>query len=182
MPVLGIIASSASPNAFANSYESIATINGTGSSGSIVFSSIPSTYTHLQLRVSYQDTTASSFQSQSLFINGDSAANYSWHYVLGDGATTYSNPSVSASNILGGQTVLTNNSNYAVSIIDILDYANTNKYKTTRGLYGNDQNGSGRIQLVSGAWRNTAAITSLTISTPGNFTTASKFALYGIKG
>lgn len=179
-PILGIIASSM--RGASNSYESISTINGTGSSGSIVFSSIPSTYTHLQLRGSYQDTTASSFQSQYLYINGDTAANYSWHYLLGDGATTYTNASVSATNILAGQTVLTNNSNYAVLIIDILDYANTNKYKTTRGLYGNDQNGSGRVQLVSGAWRNTAAITSLTISTTGNFPTASKFALYGIKG
>lgn len=179
-PILGIIASQNYPRV-TNSYESVATIDGTGSSGSITFSSIPSTYAHLQLRISYQDTTASSFESQNLRINSDTAANYSWHYLLGTGSSVLANYSISASSILAGQTVVTNNSSYAVSIIDILDYADTNKYKTTRGLLGNDQNGSGRVQLVSGSWRNTAAITSLTINTTGNYPTASKFALYGIK-
>jgi hypothetical protein len=182
-PILGIYASSASPNVFANSYESISTVTvGAGGSSSITFSSIPSTYTHLQIRASYQDTSASGIQSQTFRFNGDSAANYNWHYIFGDGASATAGSSVSASSIFGGQIITPNNSSFATSIIDILDYKDTNKYKTTRGLAGNDQNGSGRVLFISGSWRSTSAITSIVFSTAANFAQYSSFALYGIKG
>jgi hypothetical protein len=67
-------------------------------------------------------------------------------------------------------------------IIDILDYANTNKYKTARSLRGYDANGSGNMSLISGLWMNTAAISNITLTARGGsvdqYTT---FALYGIK-
>jgi hypothetical protein len=73
---------------------------------------------------------------------------------------------------------------FGISVNDILDYSNTNKFKTHRCLCGHDQNGSGFIFMFSGNWRSTAAITSITIY-PGDFTTTfaanSSFALYGIK-
>ena len=70
-------------------------------------------------------------------------------------------------------------------VFDVLDYADTNKYKTGRSLFGSDGNGSGWIMLSSGNWRNTAAITTIQLrpSAGGNtFVTNSSFALYGIKG
>jgi hypothetical protein len=68
-------------------------------------------------------------------------------------------------------------------VIDILDYANVNKYTTIRVLGGADLNGSGAINLVSGLWMNTAAVTSFLISADsGNLAQYSSFALYGIKG
>jgi len=67
-------------------------------------------------------------------------------------------------------------------IVDILDYANTNKYKTVRSLNGNDANGSGSMNLSSNVWLSTAAITSLTLSSSSDFRQYSSFALYGIKG
>jgi hypothetical protein len=76
---------------------------------------------------------------------------------------------------------------FSVSIIDILDYANISKNKTNRVLTGIDKNGSGSIQLTSGAWFNTAAITSITITPQSNTTPTntleqySSFALYGVK-
>jgi hypothetical protein len=70
---------------------------------------------------------------------------------------------------------------YGVFIIDILDYANTNKYKTVRTLGGYDANGSGVVSLRSNSWRNTSAITSVKFYTGGT-TSDSRFALYGIKG
>jgi hypothetical protein len=71
---------------------------------------------------------------------------------------------------------------YGANVIDILDYANTNKYKTARGLGGYDTNGGGEILFSSGNWRSTAAITSITLNTDAtNWTTATTFALYGIK-
>jgi hypothetical protein len=68
-------------------------------------------------------------------------------------------------------------------VIDILDYANTNKYKTTRTLGGFDANGSGEQGLFSGLWMSATAVTSIDlIATSGNWTTDTRFALYGIKG
>jgi hypothetical protein len=166
-----------------SSYESIATTTvGAGGVSSITFSSIPATYQHLQIRAIYQDTSASGFQNQFFRFNGDSATNYDWHYIFGDGASVTVNASLSASSIFGGQIVNSNNSNFGTSIIDILDYKDTNKYKVTRGLYGNDQNGSGRMQMVSGLWRSTSAISSIVFTTSANFAQYSSFALYGIKG
>jgi hypothetical protein len=179
--LIGVIASSA--GGVPNSYESIATVTvGAGGSSTVTFSSIPSTYTHLQIRASYQDTSASGVQSQFLRINGDSATNYDWHYIFGDGASVTANGAASVSSIFAGQVITPNNSNFATSIIDILDYKDTNKYKVTRGLYGNDQNGSGRILFTSGSWRSTSAITSITFTTGANYAQYSSFALYGIKG
>jgi hypothetical protein len=164
-------------------YESIATTTvGAGGVSSITFSSIPSTYTHLQIRATYQDTSASGVQSQFIRFNGDGATNYDWHYIFGDGASVTANASLNASSIFAGQVITPNNSNFATSIIDILDYKDTNKYKVTRGLYGNDQNGSGRVLFVSGLWRSTSAITSIVLTTGANFAQYSSFALYGIKG
>jgi hypothetical protein len=72
---------------------------------------------------------------------------------------------------------------FGAGIIDILDYTNTNKYKTVRSLNGVDNNGSGALALNSSLWLNTAAITNITITSDGTlFDQYSSFALYGIKG
>jgi hypothetical protein len=72
--------------------------------------------------------------------------------------------------------------NFAVYIIDILDYASTSKAKTARVFSGRDQKGSGEVELRSGLWTSTAAINRIDIVIGGSFTTTSTFALYGIKG
>ena len=77
------------------------------------------------------------------------------------------------------------NNGFAGFVSDVLDYANTNKYKTTRSLNGNDQNGSGYLWFASVLWMNTNAISTVTITTAGGsntFNQYSQFALYGIKG
>jgi len=165
---------------FAGSYESIATATGTGSSGTITFSSIPATYTHLQIRCLMKNTS----NSTNLYVtfNGDSTSNYSAHYLYTDGQTRSSAALNGAYMFLGRYASSTAASVYGANVIDILDYANTNKYKTARGLGGYDTNGGGEILFSSGNWRSTAAITSITLNTDAtNWTTATTFALYGIK-
>ena len=75
-------------------------------------------------------------------------------------------------------------STFGAVVIDILDYANTNKYKTIRSLSGTDYNNtSGAVGLFSGSWRNTNAITTIKITaSSANLAQYSQFALYGIKG
>jgi hypothetical protein len=71
---------------------------------------------------------------------------------------------------------------FGAQIIDIFDYADTDKYKTQRSIGGNDNNGTGMIALMSGSWRSTSPINSITITaTSANFVTYSSFALYGVK-
>jgi hypothetical protein len=181
MRILGVTASSILK--VTSSYESIATATGTGSSGTITFTSIPSTYKHLEIRVIAFNTTGGALTAQ---INSDTGANYARHRLVGNGSTVTAAGTASTTNIyLAPQTADMDGTNPLVSILNITDYASTTKNKTFRSLGGIDKNNTtGKIELVSGLWMNTSAITSISISgdSGGNFTTNSTFALYGIKG
>ena len=176
-PILGIMASQISGHLSTLSYESIATVTvGSGGSSSISFSSIPSTYKHLQLRA-YAPTG----QYFNIRFNGDTTtSNYREHYLGGTGSSVYVGSN--ASNLFfpgaGGW------SQPYVGILDILDYQNTDKYKTQRVLEGYDPNGTGgEINLRSGLWMSTSAISSIVLSRSGaSVGQYSSFALYGIKG
>jgi hypothetical protein len=162
-----------------NSYESISTVTvGSGGSSSISFSSIPSTYKHLQIRA-IAKASGSNFNPKMQF-NGDTGSNYSWHYIYGDGSTATAGGGATQAFIYNS-IISTNASMYNGFVIDILDYANTSKFKTTRELSGQDRNGSGEIALWSGSWHSALAITSINFSN-GTFDQHSSFALYGIKG
>lgn len=171
------------------SFVSIATASGTGSSGTITFSSIPSTYKHLQLRwIARGSAGAGNWATgAAIRFNGDSTAtNYYNHYLEGNGSTASSGAQNSNNNWFKTTSGGTAANIYAVGIMDILDYASTNKNKVMRELNGADLNGSGSMFLISGGWTNTAAINSISIVSDatygGNWTTATQFALYGIKG
>jgi len=165
----------------AGSYDSIATTTvGAGGATVVTFSSIPQTYKHLQLRYIARSSTGGEY-NPNFQINSDTAGNYRWHYISGNGTTASSGDSGASptSIVLGIIPFAT--SNFGVSIIDFLDYTDTNKFKTTRNIGGRDTNGAGEALMISGLWRSTAAISTITL----NFTGAaqySHFALYGIKG
>jgi hypothetical protein len=173
--ISGMLAGGAPPT----DYESIATVTvGAGGSSTFTFSSIPSTYTHLQVRASWLNSA----NSNNWFrLNGDTGANYAGHELGGDGSSAYA--SAYSSNSEGALFAYASTSTAAgVAVIDILDYNDTNKFKTTRTLSGQDRNGSGLIALRSSLWRSTSAVTSLTFySQSGSFSQYSSFALYGIK-
>jgi len=169
-----------------NSYESIQTITLGSNQSTVDFTSIAGTYKHLQLRLITRNNRNSQLDGLYMRFNSDSGTNYSDHFLRGDGAGVDANADVSASYMLLG-TVAASNAGanvFAGSVIDILDYADTNKYKTVRALLGYDNNGNGYIGLFSGNWRSTTSITSITLgSTNGSGILAnSTFALYGIKG
>jgi hypothetical protein len=163
-------------------YPIASTIVGAGGVGSITFSSIPQTFTHLQLRVFNRCTSTSADQSASLNFNGDAGSNYSVHRLHGYGGSVSSDAGTSTNLIYTGAypaSVETANV-FGIGIIDILDYANTNKNKTVRSISGYDANGSGEVQFSSGAWYNTSAITSILLTTGNNFAQYSTVQLYGI--
>lgn len=177
---------------FDSDYELIERVNvGSGGSASITFSSIPSTYRHLQIRAIARDTNTNS-QINSLYItlNGVGGSSYAWHRLEGFGSGTPTRGSTAnTGNIWIGPAATNGYTSgiFAAHIIDIVDYANTNKYKVVRHFGGFDTNGTGtepgEIALTSGLFMSTSAITSLTISVGGQSQVQnSNFALYGIKG
>jgi hypothetical protein len=189
MPVLGIVASQISGHLFqpTGAYDSIATVTVGSPVASIQFASIPQTYTHLELRWMYRSTDVANSVSQAYYyVNNSRPATYASHWSRGfNGTNTFSN------NGAGGQEVLlqygTGGSGaanvFGVGVTTILDYTNTNKTKTQRGLAGFDANGSGQIVINSGLIPFTTAITQIDIfPDSGNFAQYCKFALYGIKG
>jgi hypothetical protein len=182
--ILGILASGGA-GAAAGDFQSIATANGTGASGTITFSSIPSTYTHLQLRMLTRDSfVTTGVDYVKLRFNSDTGTNYARHVLSGDGATATATGGITLDNILlYGHPLGSNAANIMGSyIVDVTDYANTSKNKTVRSFSGCDLNGSGNVYLTSGLWLNTNAISTITIDAGGIFfTTSSTFALYGIK-
>jgi hypothetical protein len=162
-------------------YESIATAS--GGSTSVTFASIPSTYSHLQLRIFYSITTSGVYEDLRVRFNSDSGSNYTLHQLKGNGSAASAFAATSKTEIAPAVINTTTASTYSTCVLDILDYSNTNKYKTTRDLFGWDANGSGDVGLRSGLWLNTAAISNIgiTFATGATFTSASSFALYGIK-
>ena len=182
--ISGLLSGAGAP-ASTNSYESIATTSLGGTQATITFSSIPSTYKHLQIRILGRTNRASQeLDVITATFNSDTAANYSEHWLTGNGtaASAAGNASTSGVSVyrLTGSTAGSNT--FGVIVLDILDYADTNKYKTTRNLGGYDNNGSGQIYLGSGNWRSTSAINRIDLTPIGSFVQYSQAALYGIKG
>lgn len=172
-------------NAVANSYFSIATTTvGAGGASSVTFSSIPQTYTHLQIRGISRLTNVVANTDVTVRFNSDSASNYSFHSLYGNGSSVLSVGGANESQMYPMFTVGTSvTSNvFAVGVTDILDYTNTNKFKTVRSLSGYDANGSGYVNINSGNWRSTSAVSTITITSYSNtFAQYSSFALYGVK-
>lgn len=161
-------------------FESIATQTVNSNVSSVTFSSIPADYTHLQIRVI--SLTSAINNNIRMRFNSDTASNYSTHELTGSGAAVSAFSTLST----GMYPSFSPGSTYpGVMVIDVLDYKNTNKYKTIRSLWGYDVNGGGYVGLSSGSWRNTNAVTTIVFDCTGasqTINTNSHFALYGIKG
>jgi hypothetical protein len=176
-------------------YESISTVTvGAGGASTVTFSSIPSTYQHLQIRVFVQ-TNRGTFCRDNLKVifNADSGANYADHEIYGDGASVGAGATTSATSMsIGtvGTSAVLSSLLFGGRIIDVIDYANASKYKTVRSIGGVDMNGTGvsgiggLVDFKSGLWQSSTAINSMTFTTGvgTSFNQYSSFALYGIKG
>lgn len=184
MTILGVTASSIYK--VTTSFESIATVSvGSGGATNVEFTSIPGTFAHLQLRLTAR-TTISASASDGIYVqfNGSTSSVYSFHRLVGTGSAAQAAAGSSLTEtyidrITGGASPA---NTFGVAVTDILDYANTNKYKTIRSLGGWDDNGNGVVTFSSGSWQSTNAITSIKLFLFSNgFAQYSHIALYGIK-
>ena len=157
-----------------SAYTPITTTTLASAAASYTFSSISASYTDLVLVINGMTTSNNAtFRMQ---FNGDTAGNYSWTSI---GATSGGAASYRAANsayvpffIMNGGTLL-----YGATV-NINSYSNTsiNKTSIVRADAGN-----GEASLVTGLWRSTSAINSITILTSaGNLSSGTTLSLYGI--
>jgi hypothetical protein len=153
------------------------------SAASVTFSSIPSTYTDLVLRMSTRSDVASNYET-AIQINSIST-NYSMTRLVGNGATATSARYTAQSTYYMASTNGTNTTASTFSNLEfyIPNYAGSaNKVASGFGVTENNS-ASTNVSMAIHAelLSNTAAITQLVISAQGNFVAGSSFYLYGLK-
>jgi hypothetical protein len=187
-PILGLIASQITGRVSNTSFNFIGTTTVSSPVSSITFSSIPSTYKHLQIRGICRNTANVGGDAPGMRFNSDTASNYSHHTVNANGtsASVFNRDSDTIA-MFGYNTADASYTSgiFASIVIDILDYSNTNKYKTLFTRYGSDNNGTPRnTGLITANWRSTSAITSISLAPYPNSTntwvSGTTFALYGM--
>ena len=165
----------------AKTYEPIATTTVTSAVSSVVFSSIPQTYTDLVVVFVGKNTTATVAMTGEFDLNGDGGNNYSSTY-LGDGAS-----SGRGTNNNGGYYGTLCRNSVSTAIVHFMNYSNTTTNKTWLSRWGT-LGGSDNINqtgAIVGLWRNTNAITEINFNRPagetGSFDVGCTWTLYGIK-
>ena len=165
---------------------------GSGGVASVTFDLTGVTgYTHLQIRgIARTDRASSGLTTFNFTFNNTGGTSYAYHYLSGNGTSASAGSGVDSGDIAQNIALPrsgdgASGSEFGAFIIDILDYSNTNKYKTIRTFSGTDLNGSGTVRgVASGLFKSTNAITSIKFEEPNggsNITQYSHFALYGIK-
>jgi hypothetical protein len=166
-----------------NTYTQIASITVGTASATVVFSSIPATYTDLILVM--QPAANVDDENIGLRFNGDTGSNYSYTRI-GANATagTFSSSRVSNFTRINTTEATGTSTNLGNLVITahIMNYANATTYKTALARSGQQGGTYNGVEEFVGLWRNTAAINSVTVMQGGTrtFSTGSTFNLYGV--
>jgi hypothetical protein len=156
---------------------------------SITFSSLATysgVYKHLQIRMTARMTGSSGFAHSLVRFNADTGNNYAHHRLGGYGSNPVESGASTSQNHIYAGSIMTSNqaaSSFSGSVIDILDPFSTSKNTTVRSLQGAPGGTNNNIELRSGAWFNTASVTTISLTpVSDNYSIGSRFSLYGIKG
>ena len=171
-----------------NTYTALLTQTLSTAAASITFNSIPQGYTDLVIIANMQGSGAAfnNMLYPVIQFNGDTGANYSYTSLFarntGSSDTVVSERSSNASGI---KTLANTSVIFSPNIIHIQNYSNTTTFKTVlnRGAGANGTTAVDGTLANVGLWRNTAAISSITITVSGgsfNIVAGSTFTLYGI--
>ena len=156
--------------------------NTLGSSAStITFSSIPSTYTDLVLRISSRFDGNSS--SLAISFNGNTSSVYRNTYLSANGTTTETSQSGSTNIFLRGVNTSTSTANTFGNIEVYIPNYQVAANKPFSSFGANENNATlATLEINAGLFLSTTAITSIGLSGDGyNFVSGSSFYLYGIK-
>jgi len=161
-----------------NTYVALDTKTISTATPTVVFTSIPQTYTDLIL-VSNTRNASGLDGGLTLQFNTDtspSGTNYSTNFMYADGSNPYSSRHTNYPHVVCNRS---NSSNWSSGIAHIMDYKNTttNKSIVSRG------SSNSIVIAYGGVWRATPqAITTITVGNEAsvNFVVGSTFTLYGV--
>jgi hypothetical protein len=156
-----------------STYSTISTTTLGSNQVNFTFSSIPGTYTDLV--VIYQAKSYTSGFDAYLRFNSDTGSNYSATYLSGTGSAAQTGRQTSQTSMLLDNYGSIPTTEFNMTRLSVMNYANTTTNKTV--LIRSDRASSG-TDVITGLWRSTTAITSMTIL--GDFATGSTFTIYGI--
>jgi hypothetical protein len=163
-----------------STYEKIATTTLGSAQATVTFSTITGTYTDLVLVIGNLKVSTNT-SSLTLQLNGDTGSNYSNTQLIGNGSAASSRRGSSLTSALNYITYgAASNTSEGVVILNFQNYSNATTYKTTL-IRANSAPNS--VEATVNLWRNTAAITSITMGMQGSdtYSSGSTFTLYGIK-
>lgn len=154
------------------------------SAASVTFSGIPATYTDLVLKTSTRKDTAYIVTGSKVFLNSDTATNYSTTTLRSNGTSAESvGGSSSGIELINNASNATSNTfsnselylpNYNSTVNKPMSYAQAPEHNAATGFNNNF--------VHAHLYLNSTAISSITISAnSGNFVSGSSFFLYGIK-
>lgn len=167
----------------ASTYTPIATYTTSGSQSAVTFSSIPQTYTDLIITGSTRrGINGAGDAGWGVTLNGDTGGNYSVQMLY---ATSGGSSAGAAANNTSNfyYTGAVGDGQFCANVLHLLNYYNTTTYKTalTRSMvYGNGSPAIDSREFVN-LWRNTAAVTSITLTPASGFWDGSVVTLFGIK-
>jgi hypothetical protein len=156
-----------------SAYEVISTQTLSTTAATVTLSSIPQTYTDLVLVLRGTSTVDDTIMMQ---FNSDTGSNYSWTQFGADGGSgVFSSRGSGLTSFRIGY----GNTGQGSHITQVINYSNATTFKTS---LSRSNKGADDVRAIVGLWRNTNAITSLTIiQTSGSFATGTTISLYGIK-
>lgn len=153
------------------SVTALATVVLQSSATTVTFSGLPTIYRDLVISVdAFSNTPSNMF----LFFNGDTTSgNYANFWSLGNGSSVSSGADTNGA-YCGG----IYGTSKSLNIIQVFDYAQTNKHKSRLTRLNVPDN---QTTMVTGRWANTAAVSSLTLSLGGTntFSAGATFELWG---
>lgn len=161
----------------ARTYEPIASQTiANSSTSSVIFSSLPSTFTDVRIVVSGGFVTGSPDNILALRLNGDTGNNYSYVTMFAEGSPQSAYISNYNTALLYRMPI----NNQGQTIIELMSYSNTNVFKT---FLSTADNPTGSIFKMVHLWRNTASVTSVTLYgfSGSNYLAGTTLCLYGIK-
>jgi hypothetical protein len=170
----------------ATDFQLISTQLLSSTAASVTFSSIPSTYRHLQVRMTARTSSTNEGDSIVFTLNSDTGTNYAFHQLYGFSSAVSSNAVTAsaygiAATITGSPATA---NSFGLGVMDILDYSQTTKNKVTRSLSGLNSATYQMVKMASSLWLSTAAVNSLTLRSANGANTlaiGSRFSLYGMK-
>jgi len=171
-----------------DAFELISTTVLGSAQSSVVLSSIPATYTSLQLRIVGRSANGTQFDEISLRFNADTGANYGHKYIKLETSNAPSQAnatSQTAIRILGVTANTATANNFSALKIDIAGYKDAANKTSIRGFGGATDfvsSWQSNASLFNGLWNATTTVTSLTVATwsGSNLVAGTRVSLYGV--